>query len=331
MGRNVALEAEVTATGPRLADPTDAPAGELLATVKRAGFGDRELAELAGTTSDAVRAARLALGLRPGYAMVDTCAAEFAAETPYFYSTYAAAGSAPEAPPVTRPAALVIGSGPVRIGQGIEFDYCAVQAADTLRRAGWSAVMINSNPETVSTDFDASSRLYFEPLDPESVRSVIDAESTGYADGLDDSPDGVDLLPAVVAYGGQTPLNLAAPLAAGGVPLLGSTLESIDQAEERTRFLGAPRPPRDPAARGRHGALGRGGADPRRADRLSGDRPAVVRDRRARHRLLLLAGRPCPAAGGGDGRRSRPACPDRPLPSRASRSTWTPSRTGSAS
>ena len=115
-------------------------------------------------------------GLRPGYAMVDTCAAEFAAETPYFYSTYAAAGSAPEAPPVARPAALVIGSGPVRIGQGIEFDYCAVQAADTLRRAGWSAVMINSNPETVSTDFDASTRLYFEPLDPESVRSVIDAE-----------------------------------------------------------------------------------------------------------------------------------------------------------
>ena len=170
--------------------------------------------------------------------MVDTCAAEFAAETPYFYSTYAAAGSAPEAPPVERQAALVIGSGPVRIGQGIEFDYCAVQAADTLARSGWRAVMINSNPETVSTDFDASSRLYFEPLDPESVRSVIDAES----------PDQSDLLPAVVAYGGQTPLNLAAPLAAGGVPLLGSDLEAIDQAEERTRFsalldrLGIPQP-----------------------------------------------------------------------------------------
>ena len=170
--------------------------------------------------------------------MVDTCAAEFAADTPYFYSTYAAAGSAPEAPPVERQAALVIGSGPVRIGQGIEFDYCAVQAADTLRRAGWRAVMINSNPETVSTDFDASSRLYFEPLDPESVRSVIDAES----------PDQSDLLPAVVAYGGQTPLNLASPLAAGGVRLLGSDLEAIDQAEERTRFsalldrLGIPQP-----------------------------------------------------------------------------------------
>jgi carbamoyl-phosphate synthase large subunit len=132
----------------------------------------------------------------------------------------------------------VIGSGPVRIGQGIEFDYCAVQAADTLRRSGWQAVMINSNPETVSTDFDASSRLYFEPLDPESVRSVIDAES----------PAGTELIPAVVAYGGQTPLNLAAPLAAGGVSLLGSDLEAIDQAEERTRFaslldrLGIPQP-----------------------------------------------------------------------------------------
>ncbi len=238
MGRNVALEAEVATAGPSLADPADAAAATLLATVKRAGFGDRELADLAGTDPALIRAARLALGLRPGYAMVDTCAAEFAAETPYFYSTYSAAGSPPEAAPIGRPAALVIGSGPVRIGQGIEFDYCAVQAADTLRRAGWNAVMINSNPETVSTDFDASSRLYFEPLDPESVRNVIDAE-TG---------EGDDLLPIVVAYGGQTPLNLAAPLAAGGVALLGSDLEAIDQAEERTRFsalldrLGIPQP-----------------------------------------------------------------------------------------
>ncbi|HEY6015093.1 MAG TPA: carbamoyl-phosphate synthase large subunit [Candidatus Limnocylindrales bacterium] len=238
MGRNVALEGEARAAGQRLANPADPEAAELLATLKRAGFGDRELAGLAGTTQEQLRDARMVLGLRPGYAMVDTCAAEFAAETPYFYSTYAAAGSPPEAPPVEREAALVIGSGPVRIGQGIEFDYCAVQAADTLRRAGWRAVMINSNPETVSTDFDASSRLYFEPLDPESVRNVIEAES----------PDGVGLLPAVVAYGGQTPLNLASALAAAGVPLLGSDLEAIDQAEERTRFsalldrLGIPQP-----------------------------------------------------------------------------------------
>ena len=238
LGRNVALEADVQAAGARLADPTDAEAATLLATAKRAGFGDRELAGLAGVTSAELREARLALGLVPGYAMVDTCAAEFAAETPYFYATYAAAGSAPEAPPAHRPAALVIGSGPVRIGQGIEFDYCAVQAADTLRRAGWSAIMINSNPETVSTDFDASTRLYFEPLDAESVRSVIDAETAA----------GERLLPVLVAFGGQTPLNLAAPLAAGGVELLGSDLEAIDQAEERTRFsalldrLGIPQP-----------------------------------------------------------------------------------------
>jgi len=250
--RNVALEAAVRDAGARLIDPADIEAARLLATVKRAGFGDRELAALAGTTATALRDTRLALGLVPGYAMVDTCAAEFAAETPYFYATYGAAGSTPEAPPVSRPAALVIGSGPVRIGQGIEFDYCAVQAADTLRRAGWSAVMINSNPETVSTDFDASTRLYFEPLDAESVRSVIDAESIPAGAGAGEGPpvglpdDG--LLPAVVAFGGQTPLNLAATLAAGGVPLLGSQLEAIDQAEERTRFaalldrLGIPQP-----------------------------------------------------------------------------------------
>jgi carbamoyl-phosphate synthase large subunit len=238
MARNVVLEAEVAAAGERLIDVDDASAIELLATVKRAGFGDRELAALAGTTATSIRAARQRVGLVPGYAMVDTCAAEFAAETPYFYATYAAAGSAPEAPRVARPAALVIGSGPVRIGQGIEFDYCAVKAADTLRQAGWSAVMINSNPETVSTDFDASTRLYFEPLDAESVLDVIEAESAP-ADGL---------LPAMVAFGGQTPLNLAAPLAAAGVTLLGSDLEAIDQAEERTRFsalldrLGIPQP-----------------------------------------------------------------------------------------
>jgi len=238
LSRNVALEAEVRAAGATLLDPTDTGAMPLLATAKRAGFSDRDLASLAGVEAEHLRSARLAVGLVPGYAMVDTCAAEFAADTPYFYSTYAAAGSPPEAPPVERPAALVIGSGPVRIGQGIEFDYCAVHAADTLRRHGWSAVMVNSNPETVSTDFDASTRLYFEPLDAESVRAIIDVET----------PAGAGRLPAVVAFGGQTPLNLAASLAAADVPLLGSDLEAIDQAEDRIRFsalldrLGIPQP-----------------------------------------------------------------------------------------
>jgi carbamoyl-phosphate synthase large subunit len=244
MGRNVGIEDEIRAMGARLvglggaggsAAAIDAEAASLLATAKRFGFGDGDVATLASVPLASVREARRTLGLEPGYAMVDTCAAEFAAETPYFYATYAAAGSAPEAPPVPRPAALVIGSGPVRIGQGIEFDYCAVKAAATLRDLGWSAVMVNSNPETVSTDFDASTRLYFEPLDEESVESLIRAE-------------GPDPLPAMVAYGGQTPLNLAAALAAAGVELLGADLEAIDQAEERTRFsalldrLGIPQP-----------------------------------------------------------------------------------------
>ncbi len=225
----------------------------LLVAAKRAAFGDRDIATLTGLPPAAVAAQRHAIGLEPGYAMVDTCAAEFAAATPYFYSTYAAAGSPPEAPPVARPAALVIGSGPVRIGQGIEFDYCAVRAAETLRADGWQAVMVNSNPETVSTDFDASSRLYFEPLDVESILAVVRAEG-----GLD--VDAVDLragsagseggpLGALVQFGGQTPLNLAAPLAAAGVPLLGTDLETIELAEERTKFaalvdrLGIPQPP----------------------------------------------------------------------------------------
>ena len=243
--RAIALEHEVRRYGKRITDPRDDEAATLLATVKRAGFGDRELAQMAGdgVTAETVRLARMELGLVPGYAMVDTCAAEFAAETPYFYATYAASGSEPELPPVERPAALVIGSGPVRIGQGIEFDYCAVQAAAELREQGWQAVMINSNPETVSTDFDASSRLYFEPLDPESVRSVVEAESPVGLDGKSEP-----LLGAFVQFGGQTPLNLAAPLAAAGIPLLGANLETIDQAEDRIRFanlveaVGIPQP-----------------------------------------------------------------------------------------
>ena len=231
MERLVELEHRLREEGPHLTDG-------LLISAKRASFGDKDISTLTGMTVTAVADRRAAAGIRPGFSMVDTCAAEFAAETPYFYATYASAGSPPEAPPVRRPAALVIGSGPVRIGQGIEFDYCAVQAADALRREGWEAVMVNSNPETVSTDFDASSRLYFEPLDAESVLEVIHAET---AEG--DPP-----LPAMVQFGGQTPLNLAEALVAAGVDLPGMSLETIELAEERTRFanlverLGIPQP-----------------------------------------------------------------------------------------
>jgi carbamoyl-phosphate synthase large subunit len=231
MERLAALERHLREAGPGLPDA-------LLVAAKRASFSDRDIGTLTGLGEEMVRRRRHAMGLRPGFAMVDTCAAEFAAETPYFYATYAAAGSPPEAAPVPRPAALVIGSGPVRIGQGIEFDYCAVQAAQTLRADGQAAVMVNSNPETVSTDFDASSRLYFEPLDAESVLEVINAES----------PDAGDPLPALVQFGGQTPLNLAAALSAAGVPLPGLDLEAIERTEERTRFaqmvdrLGIPQP-----------------------------------------------------------------------------------------
>ncbi len=226
LGRSVALERRIRAAGAALVDPANAASATLLATAKRAALGDHEIADLAGVGEGDVAAARSVLGLTPGFAMVDTCAAEFAAETPYFYSSYAAAGSPSEAPPVARPAALVIGSGPVRIGQGIEFDYCAVRAAESLRGLGWEAVLANSNPETVSTDFDASSRLYFEPLDAESVLEIVAAET----------PAGTGLLPAFVQFGGQTPLNLATRLAAAGVPLLGASLETIDQAEDRVRF-----------------------------------------------------------------------------------------------
>ena len=220
IARLVELEQRMRRAGRELGD-------EALVSAKRTCFGDRDIATLTGLAVAEVTARREAIGLHPGFAMVDTSAAEFAAETPYFYSTYAAAGSPPEAPPVARPASVVIGSGPVRIGQGIEFDYCAVQAADALRRIGRSAVMVNSNPETVSTDFDASTRLYFESLDAESVLEVIRAESAG-----SDEPD------AFVQFGGQTPLGLAGALDSAGITLRGLDLDAIDQTEERMRFAG---------------------------------------------------------------------------------------------
>lgn len=211
---------------------------ELLWTAKRAGFGDATIARLSGGNEDEVRRRREAVDMLPVYKMVDTCAGEFEAATPYFYATYE---QEDEAVPLEGPRAVVVGSGPIRIGQGIEFDYSAVQAARALHENNVASIMINSNPETVSTDFDASDRLYFEPLDAESVAEVLRHES-----GTDTITTDV---PVIVQFGGQTAINLAAPLSRRGVPILGSQLDSIDLAEDRKRFeaflraLAIPQPP----------------------------------------------------------------------------------------
>ena len=211
---------------------------ELLWTAKRAGFSDQTISRLARRPEVEVRCMRETVGMYPVYKMVDTCAGEFAAATPYFYSTYEFED---EARPLGRSRAVVVGSGPIRIGQGIEFDYSAVQAAQALHDNGIASIMVNSNPETVSTDFDASDRLYFEPLDAESVAEVLRHESE--TDEI--SPE----VPAIVQFGGQTAINLAAPLASRGVPILGSQPDSIDLAEDRHRFegflraLAIPQPP----------------------------------------------------------------------------------------
>ncbi|EXX91615.1 carbamoyl phosphate synthase large subunit [Paenibacillus darwinianus] len=198
---------------------------ELLYEAKRKGFSDRSIAELrregnAGETmteSD-VRELRLGIGLKPVYKMVDTCAAEFEATTPYYYSTYETEN---EVTHTDKEKVLVLGSGPIRIGQGIEFDYSTVHAVWAIQDAGYEAVIINNNPETVSTDFSTSDRLYFEPLFFEDVMNVIEQEK----------PIGV-----IVQFGGQTAINLAAPLSKAGVRILGSSLESIDAAEDRKKF-----------------------------------------------------------------------------------------------
>jgi carbamoyl-phosphate synthase large subunit len=211
---------------------------ELLWTAKRAGFSDQTIARLSRHTEPEVRCLRERAGMFPVYKMVDTCAGEFAAATPYFYSTYE---QQDEALPLGRPRAVVVGSGPIRIGQGIEFDYSAVQAAQALRDNGIASIMINSNPETVSTDFDASDRLYFEPLDSESVAEVLRHES--------ETDEISQHVPAILQFGGQTAINLAGPLAKRGVPILGSQLDAIDLAEDRHRFegflrgLAIPQPP----------------------------------------------------------------------------------------
>jgi len=199
---------------------------EVLYEAKRMGFSDRSIAELRRegqpngkhTQEAEVRAYRLELGIKPVYKMVDTCAAEFEATTPYYYSTYEVENEVIES---SKEKVLVLGSGPIRIGQGIEFDYSTVHAVWAIQNAGYEAVIINNNPETVSTDFSTSDRLYFEPLFFEDVMNVIEQEK----------PIGV-----IVQFGGQTAINLAAPLSKAGVRILGSSLESIDSAEDRKKF-----------------------------------------------------------------------------------------------
>ena len=221
-----------------LAEPL---APQLMREAKRLGFADEQIANLAGDVTERVRDRRKQWGIRPVYKMVDTCAAEFDAITPYFYSTYEDEN---EAEPAGGKRAVVIGSGPIRIGQGIEFDYASVKAAQALRAAGWAAVMANSNPETVSTDFDTSDRLYFEPLDEEAVRDLLENEDPPSANGA--AAGGVS---AILQFGGQTAINLAGPLTTAARPILGSPADVIDLAEDRRRFeaflaaLGIPQPP----------------------------------------------------------------------------------------
>jgi len=205
-------------------------AGALL-PAKQAGFSDRRLAALWKLGEDEVRTLRWGLDLRPVYKRVDTCAAEFEAHTPYLYSTYE---QECEARPTDRRKVMILGGGPNRIGQGIEFDYCCVHAAFALRDAGFEAIMVNCNPETVSTDYDTSDRLYFEPLTLEDVLEIVAVEKP---------------LGLIVQFGGQTPLRLAVPLERAGVPILGTSPDAIDRAEDRERFdqvlekLGLRRPP----------------------------------------------------------------------------------------
>jgi carbamoyl-phosphate synthase large subunit len=190
----------------------------LLREAKRNGFSDRQLAHLWGAEESEIRRERKARGITPVYKLVDTCAAEFEAITPYYYSTYE---SEDEARVGQKPRVVILGGGPNRIGQGIEFDYCCCQAAFALRADGFEVVMVNSNPETVSTDYDTSDCLFFEPLTVEDVLNVIER---------------VDPIGVIVQFGGQTPLNLARALEAAGVPILGTNPESIDLAEDRERF-----------------------------------------------------------------------------------------------
>jgi len=225
------------------------PTPDLLRRAKRLGFADSDIATLSGMLPADVRRLRTQWGIRPVYKMVDTCAAEFEAVTPYFYSTYEQEN---EAMPLEGPKAVIIGSGPIRIGQGIEFDCCSVQAASALRALGVAPIMVNSNPETVSTDFDASARLYFDPLDEESIASVLENES-GQGASPPETP-GHGTTSVLTQFGGQTALNIAERITAIGGRIAGTSADAIGLAEDRRRFhaladaMGIPQPPGGTAA-----------------------------------------------------------------------------------
>ena len=198
-----------------------------LRRLKALGFSDKRLAELGGVRETEVAALRARLGVVPVYKRIDTCAAEFASATPYMYSTYEGGFGAPacEADPTDREKIIILGGGPNRIGQGIEFDYCCVHAAYALKEAGFETIMVNCNPETVSTDYDTSDRLYFEPLTAEDVIAIVRREQSAGT-----------VLGCIVQYGGQTPLKLSQALAKAGIPILGTSADAIDVAEDRERF-----------------------------------------------------------------------------------------------
>jgi len=221
--KGIEEQAERIATGHPDRSAQAAPLSpDLLRAAKAAGFSDAQIAEIRGTTEAEIRGLRNELGVRPVYHTVDTCAAEFAARTPYLYSTY---DEQTEVPPAGRPRVIILGSGPNRIGQGIEFDYACVHASFALSAAGYETVMVNCNPETVSTDYDTSGRLYFEPLTLEDVLEVVAAErQAGPVAGV------------IVQLGGQTPLGLAKGLAAEGIPVAGTSPDAIHLAEDRGEF-----------------------------------------------------------------------------------------------
>jgi carbamoyl-phosphate synthase large subunit len=217
----VAIEAELRAKGL----PKDAKG---LIDLKKKGFSDERLAELSGQSAADVAGKRRSLGVKPVFKRIDTCAAEFESRTPYLYSCYEGDGVRPaecEAQPTDRRKVIILGGGPNRIGQGIEFDYCCVHAVYALREAGYETIMVNCNPETVSTDYDTADRLYFEPLTAEDVIELVEVERRNG-----------ELLGLIVQFGGQTPLKLAEPLEAAGIPILGTSPDAIDLAEDRERF-----------------------------------------------------------------------------------------------